>query len=344
MHYAKCAAHHELILEVSSSLRMMRKLTFTVVVMCLDVQCRAFKWSERSSFINPSIREGGLHVRTRKRHRQILSIRGGGDDDDESEFDDNAAYLEFITSFESELAEIRREAEMEANYEMEKLRGLFQHEDEVKAGNFRVATYDDNESTTEPVDQSKIESKENLSEYCEVIYQPVIESDSEVGTDDKKLNDVGIVLDDMISKISDLAPESDDARTATSEVSDTSIVHYTTIMSTNSNSKGGLKPKTWKRKAKASKKGKNDKKRIIFYEDTESSGVGDHVSFSDSVTLTRMEIDDVALSKQSGILAFIRSDLGRALGLFIATVLLAIITTRLQREMEESGTDQNPTK
>ncbi len=321
----------------------MRKLTFTVIVMCWDVQCRAFKRSERSSLIIPSIREGGLYVRTRKRHRQILSIRGGGGDDNEGELDHNAAYREFITSFELELAEIRREAEMEANYEMEKLRGLFQHEDEVKAGNVTIATYDDNESTTEPVDQSKIESKENLSEYCEVIYQPVIASDSEVGTDNDNLNDVGIELNDEISKISDLAPGSDDATTATSEVSDASIVDSTTIMSTKSNSKGGLKPKILKRKAKASKKGKNDKKRTIFYEDMES-GVVDHVGFGDSITLTRMKIDDVAPSKHSGILVFIRSDLGRALGLFIATVLLAIITTRLQREMEESGSDQTPTK
>jgi hypothetical protein len=316
---------------------MMRMLTFTVVLMRWDVQCRSFK-PERSSLIIPSTRDGGLNVRTRKRHDRILFIRGGGDNDDESELDDNAAYLEFITSFESELAEIRREAEMEANYEMEKLRGLFQHEDEVKARN---VTYDDNESITVPFDQLKIESKEN---HSEVIYQPIIGSDSEVGMDDKKMNDVGIDLYEEISKINDLAPESDAATKATSEVSDTCIVDSTTIMNTETNSKGGLKPKILKRKAKASKKGKNKKKRTIFYEDMESLGAGDHDCFGGSITLTSKQIDNIGPSKQSGILAFIRSDLGRALGLFIATVLLAIITTRLQREMEESATDQTSTK
>ncbi|KAL3826502.1 hypothetical protein ACHAXA_004339 [Cyclostephanos tholiformis] len=319
---------------------MLRKLTFAFVGICWDVQCRAFKRSERSSLIISTIREGGLHVHTLKRHFQIFSIRGGGDDDDKNELDDNAAYLQFITSFESELAEIRREAEMEAKYEMEKLLRLFQHEDEVKPGKSAVATYNVNESTTEPVDQSKIESDENLPSDGEIIYQHVIESYSEVGADDKNLHDARIKLDDKICKLSDLASESDDVATVPSEVTDVRIVDSTTIKSSMSKPKGGMKSKTLKRKAKGSKKEKKDKERTIFYEDMESSGVGDHVVDGDSITLTRMKIDDVALTKQSGIFVFIRSDLGRALGLFIATVLLAIITTRLQRQMEEAVTDQ----
>ena len=83
-----------------------------------DVQCHAFKWSQRSALVIPSFLEGDLHIRTGKCHRQLSSIRGGGDDNDENNLDDNAAYLEFIASFESELAEIRLEAETEVENEM----------------------------------------------------------------------------------------------------------------------------------------------------------------------------------------------------------------------------------
>jgi hypothetical protein len=129
--------------------------------------------------------------------------------------------------------------------------------------------------------------------------------------------------------ISDITPESDDAATDAGEESDTRIFYSTTI-SAESKVNGGIKAKSLKRKTKASKKGKRN-----FYEDMESSDVGGHVDFGDAIMLSHnKKTDDVAPSLQSGIWVFVRSDLGRALGLFIATVLLAIITTRLQRQME----------
>ena len=304
-----------------------------------DVQCHAFKRSQRSALVIPSFLEGGLHLRTGKCHRQLSSIRGGGDDNDENNLDDNAAYLEFIASFESELAEIRLEAETEAENEMKKLRSLFERdgdveaEDEVKYEYDQVAI-DDGNGQEEKLDASPngdqlvIKSDEVLPEDGGTIDQPHIESDSAEDEKDKTLHDNGIELDDDTCMISDITPESDDAATDTGEESDTRIFYSTTI-SAESKVNGGIKAKSLKRKTKAKKKGKRN-----FYEDMESSDVGGHVDFGDAIMLSHKKTDDVAPSLQSGIWVFVRSDLGRALGLFIATVLLAIITTRLQRQME----------
>jgi hypothetical protein len=300
---------------------MRRQLILTFLVMFWDVQCHAFKRSQRSALVIPSFLEGDLHLRTGKLHRQLSSIRGGGDDNDENELDDNAAYLEFIASFESELAEIRLEAETEAENEMKKLRSLFERdgdveaEDEVKYEYNQVAK-EENPDASPNGDNSVIKSDEVLPEDVDTTDQPHIESDSEDGKDDKKLHDNVIELDDDTCMISDITPESDDAATDAGEASDARIFYSTTI-SAESKVNGGIKAKSLKRKTKASKKGKKRvKKTRNFYGDMESSD------------------DDVAPSLQSGIWVFVRSDLGRALGLFIATVLLAIITTRLQRQME----------
>jgi len=318
---------------------MLRQLILTFLVMFWDVQCHAFKRSQRSALVIPSFLEGGLHLRTGKCHRQLSSIRGGGDDNDENNLDDNAAYLEFIASFESELAEIRLEAETEAENEMKKLRSLFERdgdveaEDEVKYEYDQVAI-DDGNGQEEKLDASPngdqlvIKSDEVLPEDGDTIEQPHIESDSAEDEKDKTLHDNGIGLDDDTCMISDITPESDDAATDAGEESDTRIFYSTTI-SAESKVNGGIKAKSLKRKTKASKKGKRN-----FHEDMESSDVGGHVDFGDAIMLSHKKTDDVAPSLQSGIWAFVRSDLGRALGLFIATVLLAIITTRLQRQME----------
>ncbi|KAL3792269.1 hypothetical protein ACHAW5_001095 [Stephanodiscus triporus] len=331
---------------------MLRQLISSLLAISWDVRCHAFQRSQRSALIISPFFEGDLHLRTRKRHRQVFSIRGGDDDNDENKIDDNAAYLEFIASFESELAEIRREAEIEAENEMRKLLGFFERrggvEDEnVVTPEYKQDTIDDgNESdstiidasrevlideTSEHIDPSEIESDEVLPKNGDTIDQPDIESGSE-DEKNKTLRDNGIGLDGATFKVSDSAPESDDAVTDAGEVSGTRIVDSTTNMIAKSKVKGRIKQKKMK-----SKMGKKKVKEMRnFYEDMESSGDWGRVDFGDSMILTRTKTDDVAPSLQSGIWVFLRSDLGRALGLFIATVLLAIITTRLQRQMEEA--------
>ena len=96
-----------------------------------------------------------------------------------------------------------------------------------------------------------------------------------------------------------------------------------------------VKSKTSKKgKKKSSKQGKEKKKtRITESEDEEGSSDGKEVAIGgDSVLLTQTE-DEVAQPRQSGLLYYLRSDLMRALCLFAATVALAIITKRMERQL-----------
>lgn len=96
-----------------------------------------------------------------------------------------------------------------------------------------------------------------------------------------------------------------------------------------------VKSKTSKKgKKKSSKQGKEKKKiRITESEDEEDLSDGKEVAVGgDSVMLTQTE-DEVAQPRQSGLLYYLRSDLGRAICLFAATVALAIITKRMERQL-----------
>lgn len=110
-----------------------------------------------------------------------------------------------------------------------------------------------------------------------------------------------------------------------------------------SGDKQDIKPKSAKKKKKkASKQGKEkkkEKKRItVSEEESEPSDTDQQeVDVGDSVMLTRVEEGEVAESQQKGIWYYLRSDLGRALTLFIATVLIAVLTQRMQKQMEEEG-------
>jgi len=94
-----------------------------------------------------------------------------------------------------------------------------------------------------------------------------------------------------------------------------------------------VKSKTSK-KGKSSKQGKENKKiRITESDDEEDLSDGKEVAVGgDSVMLTQTE-DEVAQPRQSGLLYYLRSDLGRAICLFAATVALAIITKRMERQL-----------
>eukprot|EP00581_Thalassiosira_minuscula_P010606 CAMPEP_0183722140 /NCGR_PEP_ID=MMETSP0737-20130205/14188_1 /TAXON_ID=385413 /ORGANISM="Thalassiosira miniscula, Strain CCMP1093" /LENGTH=432 /DNA_ID=CAMNT_0025952253 /DNA_START=247 /DNA_END=1545 /DNA_ORIENTATION=+ len=102
------------------------------------------------------------------------------------------------------------------------------------------------------------------------------------------------------------------------------------------------KSKKKKRKKKSSKMGKRKKKAKIHYSEEESdfSDLSDEIEtdyVGDSISLTRTEDEVMEQPPQSGVWFYLRSDLGRALVLFIATIALAILTQRVQRQMEEEG-------
>jgi len=92
-----------------------------------------------------------------------------------------------------------------------------------------------------------------------------------------------------------------------------------------------IMPKASKKKRKLSKTSKSKaKKKNRQSEESELSGLGR------SATLAFTE-DELVQPPQSGILFYLRSDLGRALCLFLSTVLLALLTQRLQRQLEAEG-------
>jgi len=110
------------------------------LVAFVEFQCHAFKPLSQRSTLSLS----GNLLRSRSYyswHRStslpssLYSIRGGSSEqeiDDEYDEDDTSYYEDFIASFESELAEIRREAELEAENEMKKLLGLVDNDEAVE--------------------------------------------------------------------------------------------------------------------------------------------------------------------------------------------------------------------
>ena len=104
-----------------------------------------------------------------------------------------------------------------------------------------------------------------------------------------------------------------------------------------SSSTRGKKPKASKKNSKAKKK--KVKSRIDSAVESDTSD-GGRIEVGESVLITRSTRDsdeEVAQTRQSGIWYYLRSDLGRALCLFIATIIVAILTKRLERQMAAEG-------
>mmetsp|Transcript_27337 Transcript_27337/g.58514 ORF Transcript_27337/g.58514 Transcript_27337/m.58514 type:complete len:373 (-) Transcript_27337:50-1168(-) len=368
---------------------MLHQFISVFLVASVDVQCHAFKEVKRRSALaigNPCHHHGRKCFYSA---RSLISIRGGSDDYDEDEYDDTTS--SFIASFESELADIRREAEMEAENEMQMLRGLIERkgvkEDEKEkepeyhknidgsnenekletALNVKNGELTDDvliqeetlekipdEGTTEAIEKSEIGSDKALHDdgIVEAIEKSEVESDVGDGIneetvsaeDDKDLQHDKSDLPVDPNGISDNSAESDSeimGAGAASVIStdDPTIDNGESIEGeVNQEIKPKKsKPKTSKKKRKMSKKGKNKKKkRIILSEDGELSDGGQEVDLGASVMLTRAQ-DELTQLPQSGIMFYLRSDLGRALCLFVATISVAVLTTRMQRQMEAEG-------
>lgn len=266
-----------------------------------------------------------LHSPHHSPHRiNFISFRGGGENDEDNELggdDDNnnnnnnsAVYLDFIAAFESELADIRRDVEMEAENEMNKLLGLFaveyrgkvEDETEMESEYYdSISVDDDDENIDSSIKILTSGDEEELPENDETISQIIMNNDSQ----DKPVLEV----------ITDPITEPIELTTNAAESRDTRIVEFTTIAQSKVNAR--MKSKTNKRKTKASKKGKTKIKARPHYDD---------VIIESSDDLEELQ------SQSGGIRGFLQSDLGRVLKLFIPTMILAIITTRMQRQMDEA--------
>jgi hypothetical protein len=313
-------------------------LVLTILMMLGDVPCGdAFKRRRHSALIPIS----NLHSPHHSPHRiNFLSFRGGGNKDEENELvvddNDDAVYLDFIASFESELADIRRDVEMETENEMNKLLGLFtsvEPRGEVEDKNEMKSEYYDNVAVDD-VDENSDSSTNDVSleESLNVLPSSFIsesyyESDNKSDDDALPEKDETIISQLTMNNDSKDEPYNEDITDNTTEPVGLSndVGEYTQIVdvTTSAGSKVSerTKPKTSKRKTKASKKGKTKIKSRQYYDDV-------IIELSDDL--------EELQSQSGGIRGFLQSDLGRVLKLFIPTMILAIITTRMQRQMDEA--------
>lgn len=372
------------------------------------VQCHAFRRiARRSTLPISTITKSDLHSirrhhlnQPRYQYINFYSIRGGSDNDyenveDQYDYDDDELTLDFIASFESELAEIRREAEREAENEMLKLRGLIERrgeEEDVAEEEENITDIEDNNNIddvesnendqassiveeeeeeldneipeeeepdtisneeTNVIDQTETESEEvlpsNESEETIDLDSDVEEQTAEtimVEDDDYlqyqeitgELPDESVVIDDYSGEESDVetTPSSAEVVDETTPTVDETIVIVDETAGDDDTVIDAKSKVSKKKKKKTSKQDKKKKKktRINVSEESELSEHGEQViDLGDSVMLSK----EVAKPRQSGIMFYLRSDLGRALCLFIATIVIAILTTRMQRQMEAEG-------
>jgi hypothetical protein len=339
------------------------------------MRCRGYySWHRSSSSPSPSPSLSPL----------LFSIRGGGSNEEmDDEYDENdASYYDFIASFESELAEIRREAELEAENEMKKIRGLIERrdgvdevddddddeeegeeeeEEEVIEPDYQGGTDGSNENDNhEGIDgDSDVLQVENVEAIPEEDGEQeeanestdllgdrdgVLNGDDEINQQDIELEDeedaeeeVDEVLnDDQIDVHNEMDLSGDNAESV--DFNEDSIETIDSMVDDfKSSSTRGKKPKASKKNSKAKKK--KVKSRIDSAVESDTSD-GGRIEVGESVLITRSTRDsdeEVAQTRQSGIWYYLRSDLGRALCLFIATIIVAILTKRLERQMAAEG-------
>ncbi|KAL7444822.1 hypothetical protein ACHAXM_009456 [Skeletonema potamos] len=314
----------------------------------------------------------------RRRHLSIpvafLSIRGGSEGEEE---EDN--FSDFVSSFESELMEIRQQAEIEAEAELQKLRSLlgeqqgiddYEEGDEDSDGEDAFINKDDDDasSTVEPKeeDDNSADEKNDIDEESSVEEETKdvsdVEDDEESSvqveetkdhTDDETSisptadqsdqleGDEGISESEKTTDIIGSGEENDEVHSEDKPVDNEFVDSFvkedsiTTIDDTDAKKTG--KPKRSKaKKSKSnkptSKSNKSSSSMLDYFESMSDGKVGT----VESKVLTRTVEAEVE-TRPRGINSFLKSDLVRALSLFIATIVVSVLMQRLQRQMEAQG-------
>ena len=286
------------------------------------------------------------------RHSSIafLSMRGGSDEEGNGDVDVDS-FSDFVSSFESELMEIRQEAELEAEAELEKLR-LMLGEQEPEDEAVSDAEEDEEDSVGE---QSS--SNEVLSEEMAINATPVGDDEDSAGTDEvNNLSDNGEAISSNKNEVENLGGKDEEVEDIGSsqdipvvESKDEIIVETIAecndsssngITSSGNNSSGKKRSKSKKSKAKKKSKGKNatstrNKSSTQRFVDIETLIEEDTYSVESAVASTTIERE--VESRPRGISGLIKSDLFRALSLLVATVIVSLMMTRLQRQLESQG-------
>ncbi|KAL7527500.1 hypothetical protein ACHAWF_002202 [Thalassiosira exigua] len=403
----------------------MQSLILALVVICVS-RCWSFKQVRRKSFQRIEDDNARLVARDSRHHRHmrkrlssakaVFSVRGGNHDCDDDEYGDET--YDLISSFQSELAAIRRDVEMEASYELQKIRDLMEQSGSWVEGE-DATTPLFSETTSEPNDNDGLSTAMDCDsalendtiqdenddvppgtsdieiertdatiqeEYSEAFDQSDIENSEEVIDLSEKEsasveapNDESAPLEDRYLQHEDLMTLAEsnlyqsgidvgdrkERQTATidnnenheqtspesfAELNESSVlaVSHTEPMASGtfsvwddevSSDTVELK-KAKKKRAKQVKSSKGSRKmkttKNVMKGDGESLD-RERVGSGKSVVLTYTE-NEIDHPSQKGILFYLKSDLGRALCLFLATLIIAILTKRLERQMEAEGT------
>ncbi|KAL7489484.1 hypothetical protein ACHAW6_015150 [Cyclotella cf. meneghiniana] len=292
----------------------------------------------------------------------------GGDISDVYDEGYDGEFSHLIASFESELFEIRREAEMEAEVEMKKILGLVEQTDTRHDGeNMR------DESEKFPRNEEIINSEMNEIVHDRNYHhqaQPsgtVVGLDENISIDRKRFEDREGVMDERELEteqgeavqdektINDPDEKKRDQENTVEiherqehDVDDEEILQYPIQLGTkasssmdrevNANRVGSRCKRKSKKRHKPKRKktrAKSMKQHMIILDDTESSNLdethNDDVYGLSSLSITKQE--DMHTLKR-GLRYYVRTDLVRTLILFIATIALSIWMQHVQRVME----------
>lgn len=343
--------------------------TIIYIASLLDVvqRCHSFKQVKRR--FKPRSFVSRHHITPLRKY--YISARGGDISDDYGT-DDNT-FSHFIESFESELSEIRREAEIEAELEMQKLLGLVDrssirdedvtekeiyvdeeqsklHEavhDESEEGNIEIGgldaqATDEMENREEIIDEYGIDDRENESDLSgneQDASESVLPIDEEETYDlDEGSNEdvtVSMAEENVIS-----LDEEHHLRTGKDISQDIAETDPPQSVDTNldvSDVDTVTKVKLKKQKKSKSKKTRASKAKTSKINNESLTGEHDEHAHShglSNVSVTKQK--DVETTK-SGLQFYLQSDLVRAVLLFIATIAVSIWLQRLQKQMEAAG-------
>lgn len=292
-------------------------------------------------------------------------IARGGDSDSYEEND--GTFSQFIESFEEELSEIRREVEIEAEIEMQKLLGLVDKSQKTGEEDLQMETVDVQQYDEKVAyDGEEYKTLQNNDQYAGV-QTAVIQEVEEPREDTEDAGDEGLIdeseltgneLDTDESMVReeddtyDLEKQAEQDLTRPIQESE-NIVEDEELESlipqdfpediisssvdeidTEELSKGKSK-KRRKSKSKKSRSSKSRKQRQVSIEtpEVEDESCEDAYAVSSVSTTKEKSIESI----NRGLGYYLQTDLVRAVFLFIATVVVSIWLQRLQKQMEAQG-------
>lgn len=285
-----------------------------------------------------------------------FTLRGGDISSGREEI--GGTFSQFIESFESELSEIRREAEIEAEVEMQKLLGLVDRTgkmydadmEETPDDNEEIDTYDElledvnddvqheedvKDSTTEEVDESELSVNEQDTPSESMMEEGMSESlqQDEDDTYDLDEQDAMPLSASDVAEVIDTGEE--EAKLAISEDNNVESDLKTGISVENIETE--IKPKKKKKRKSKSKKTIATKSSKAGTMRSSSELNDQHSIDGDACTTSSVSIPKEKPIQSRGLRYYMQTDLVRAVFLFIATVVISIWLQRVQRQMEAQG-------